>query len=156
MPGFRRATLIRLDRRVDRLKRRFPQCLAAFASSELFSGPSHHHAFPKLMPPIDREYTLSFFFGNTLVDTHEEAAFRRSSHPFAISRVPRKQPSGNAYNARVGAPAKGVPGRTVHRGVPENPLNSASRFGGVARRGCPAERIRRAVAGGEAQVAEAL
>src|SRR5262249_53788539 len=35
-----------------------------------------HHVLPRLMPPIDREYTLSFFFGSTSVDGREEAAFR--------------------------------------------------------------------------------
>ena len=34
-----------------------------------------HHALPGLLPPIDREYTLSFFFGNTTVDGREEEAF---------------------------------------------------------------------------------
>lgn len=35
-----------------------------------------HHVLPGLMPPVDREYTLSFFFEATSVDGREETAFR--------------------------------------------------------------------------------
>ncbi len=35
-----------------------------------------HHVLPSLVPPIDREYTLSFFFGGTSIAGREEVAFR--------------------------------------------------------------------------------
>jgi hypothetical protein len=34
-----------------------------------------HHVLPSLVPPIDRQYTLDFFFGSTTIDGREEAAF---------------------------------------------------------------------------------
>jgi hypothetical protein len=35
-----------------------------------------HHLLPDLMPPIDRAYTLRFFFNNTTLSQGDEAAFR--------------------------------------------------------------------------------
>ncbi len=35
-----------------------------------------HHVLPALVPPVDRQYTLDFFFGSTLVDGRERTAFR--------------------------------------------------------------------------------
>jgi hypothetical protein len=35
-----------------------------------------HHVLPALVPPIDREYTLQFFFATKSVDGREEEAFR--------------------------------------------------------------------------------
>ncbi len=34
-----------------------------------------HHVLPALIPPVDREYTLDFFFGPTTIDGREKAAF---------------------------------------------------------------------------------
>jgi hypothetical protein len=35
-----------------------------------------HHVLPELVPPIDREYTLRFFFHTTNLPHREELAFR--------------------------------------------------------------------------------
>ncbi len=35
-----------------------------------------HHVLPALVPPVDRQYTLDFFFGAAIIDGREEAAFR--------------------------------------------------------------------------------
>jgi hypothetical protein len=35
-----------------------------------------HHILPQLMPPIDREYTLRFFYGNKTISGRDEQIFR--------------------------------------------------------------------------------
>jgi len=35
-----------------------------------------HHILPELMPPIDREYTLRFFYNNTNLNQGDEVAFK--------------------------------------------------------------------------------
>jgi len=35
-----------------------------------------HHILPELMPPIDREYTLRFFYNNTNLNQSDEVAFK--------------------------------------------------------------------------------
>lgn len=36
-----------------------------------------HHVLPELVPPMDREYTLQFFFGNKVLGMGSEAAFKQ-------------------------------------------------------------------------------
>lgn len=49
-----------------------------------------HHVLPRLVPPIDREYTFNFFYGrNNLTITEEEAFFEiyRELHHIAVNNT---------------------------------------------------------------------
>jgi hypothetical protein len=51
-------------------------CIGVGSTKIVVGSKALHHILPALMPPIDREYTIRFFFDSTVMNQGDERAFR--------------------------------------------------------------------------------